>query len=220
MHNALRWRGSAAVMAVALAFAVMPADPAAAAKKQARPSFFNSTEVRSKNLKPFKKWTGAIKRYSKEKAKKSKKGCKSKKFNRCHYKQWRRFLKKLKGKDRLAQVKEVNRLMNKSRYITDKTNWGKKDYWASPGEFMARFGDCEDYAITKYLSLRRLGFKKKELRVVAVKDLNLKVGHAVLVVFLDGKTYLLDNQIKRLVETLPIRFTPTPTRARMGANRI
>ena len=41
--------------------------------------------------------------------------------------------------------------------------------------------------------------------VVAVKDLNLKVGHAVLVVFLDGKVYLLDNQIKQVVETNTVR---------------
>jgi len=73
--------------------------------------------------------------------------------------------------------------MNKAKYITDKNNWGRKDYWATPAEFMKNFGDCEDYAIIKYLSLRQLGFKESELRVVAVKDLNLKVGHAVLIVF-------------------------------------
>jgi predicted transglutaminase-like cysteine proteinase len=194
-----------AVPALALAFAVAPAGPSDAAKKQAVPSFFSSKEVRSSNLKPFKKWTRAIKRYSKEKARKSKKGCKSKKFNRCHFLQWKKFLKGLKKKKPLAQVKAVNRVMNKSKYITDKTNWGKKDYWASPGEFMARFGDSEDFAITKYLSLRRLGFTNKQLRVVAVKDMNLKVGHAVLVVFLDGKTYLLDNQIKQLVEAKSVK---------------
>jgi predicted transglutaminase-like cysteine proteinase len=187
-----------------LAMAMIAGPATVDAKKKASPSFFNSKEVKSSNLKPFKKWTGAIKRYAKEK-KKVKGSCKSKKFNKCHYANWQKFLKKTKGKDPLTQVKEVNRLMNKAKYITDKNNWGKKDYWASPGEFMARFGDCEDYAITKYLSLKLLGFKNDQLRVVAVKDLNLKVGHAVLVVFLDGKTYLLDNQIKQVVETKSVR---------------
>ena len=78
-------------------------------------------------------------------------------------------------------------------------------------EFMSRFGDCEDYAILKYLSLRRLGWKEKQLRVVAVKDLNLKVGHAVLVVlFTHPKTgqilpLLLDNQIKKIVAANKVR---------------
>ncbi len=205
LRKALRWRGMVAVTAVALAFAVGATDPAAAAKKQAVPSFFGSKETRSSNLKPFKKWKSAIKRYSREKAKAEKKKCKSKKFNKCHYDDWQKFLDKIRDKDRKTQVVEVNRLMNKAKYITDKTNWGKKDYWASPGQFMARFGDCEDYAITKYLSLKRLGFKNEELRVVAVKDLNLKVGHAVLVVFLDGKTWLLDNQIKKIIETKKVK---------------
>ena len=50
------------------------------------------------------------------------------------------------------------------------------------------------------MSLRMLGFKDEEMRVVAVKDLNLKVGHAILVVFVDDKTVVLDNQIKHLIE--------------------
>ena len=96
--------------------------------------------------------------------------------------------------------------MNKAKYITDKNNWGRKDYWATPGEFMANFGDCEDYAIIKFLSLKLLGFKDEDLRVVAVKDLNLKIGHAVLIVYWkdqkSGKTrrLLLDNQIKKVVD--------------------
>jgi len=95
--------------------------------------------------------------------------------------------------------------------VTDSSNWGRKDYWATPGEFLTRFGDCEDYAIVKYLSLRALGIPDKNLRVVAVKDLNLKTGHAVLmVIFKDKKTkknrYLvLDNQIKQVVDSRKIR---------------
>ncbi|MEE9317347.1 MAG: transglutaminase-like cysteine peptidase, partial [Rhodospirillales bacterium] len=98
-----------------------------------------------------------------------------------------------------------------AKYISDRTNWGRKDYWATPAEFMANFGDCEDYAIIKYLSLRNLGFREEELRVVAVKDLNLKVGHAVLVVvWKDPKTgkkrsLLLDNQIKKVVDSRAVR---------------
>ncbi|MBL6929786.1 MAG: transglutaminase-like cysteine peptidase [Rhodospirillales bacterium] len=201
-------KAAVAVLAVALVTsALVVTTPTHAAKAKPTASFFNSKEVRSKNMKPFKKWTAAVKRYSSEKgtAKKTKGSCKSKKFNKCHYETWIKFLVSIKKKDKLTQIKAVNKFMNKSRYITDKNNWGKKDFWASPGEFMARFGDCEDFAIAKFMSLRLLGFKNSEIRVVAVKDLNLKVGHAILVAFVDGKTYVLDNQIKQVIAAERVR---------------
>ena len=129
----------------------------------------------------------------------------------CSYDDWIKLLKTLEDKDPLVQLNEVNKWANKAKYITDSTNWGQNDYWATPAEFMSRFGDCEDYAILKYLSLRRLGWKENDLRVVAVKDLNLKVGHAVLVVFFKHpKTgqvlqLLLDNQIPSIANAASIR---------------
>lgn len=203
----IRWLPWAAVAAVAVAMVLLPADTAEAAKKK-RPavaSFFNSKEVRSSKLAPFKKWTSAIERYSKEMAKQKGTDCNSKKFNECHYAEWTKFLDGLRDKDKMTQVVEVNKYMNTRKYIEDPDNWGKKDYWATPGEFLARFGDCEDYAISKFLSLERLGFEDKEMRVVAVKDMNLKIGHAVLVVFMDGKVHLLDNQIKQVVDTTTVK---------------
>ncbi len=201
--------GSAAAI-LSLAFVLAVTVPAEAAKK-AKPSFFNSVEVRSSNLKPFKKWRSALKRYSLEKKSKKKVSCTSRRLNICNYGDWRGFINSLKGKDKLTQIRAVNFRMNKAKYITDRTNWGRKDYWATPAEFMANFGDCEDYAIIKYLSLRMLGFEEKELRVVAVKDLNLKVGHAVLVVFWENpktgkkRSLLLDNQIKKVVDARAVR---------------
>lgn len=172
---------------------------------QPKPSFFNSQEVESSNLKPFTKWTEALEKYAKENALVQKEGCNSAQFTTCHYVTWRKFLAGLVGKDKLTQITEVNTYMNKAKYIADEPNWNQKDYWASPGEFMAKFGDCEDYAIAKFLSLTLLGFDAESVRVVAVKDLNLKVGHAVLAVFLDGKVYILDNQITQVVEASSIR---------------
>jgi predicted transglutaminase-like cysteine proteinase len=96
-------------------------------------------------------------------------------------------------------------LINKAKYVSDDSNWNQKDYWNSPGEFMARFGDCEDFAIAKFVALEMLGFAQESKRVVAVKDLNLKVGHAILVVFLDGKILVLDNQIPQVIEASKVR---------------
>ena len=166
---------------------------------------FNTREVRSKNFKPFKKWTGAVERYSKEREAVKPGDCKEKVFNKCHFDKWTEFLKTLEGKDKMTQISEVNAFMNKARYITDPVNWGVKDYWATPGEFMAKFGDCEDYSISKFVSLKLLGFDDNDMRVVAVKDMNLKVGHAILAVYIDGKPYILDNQIKQVVDASTIR---------------
>jgi predicted transglutaminase-like cysteine proteinase len=182
----------------------LPAASLAAGKK-AVPSFFNSKEIRSSNLKPFKKWTGALKRFGTEELVRKKGSCKATRLNKCHYANWMKFLKGISKKDKMTQVREVNRFMNRAKYITDKNNWGKKDYWETPVEFMAKFGDCEDYAIAKYMSLRYLGFKDEEIRVVAVKDMNLKVGHAIMVVLLKGKVYVLDNQIKKVVDAKTVR---------------
>jgi predicted transglutaminase-like cysteine proteinase len=171
----------------------------------AAPSFFNSTETRSSDLKAFHKWTNMLERFTAEAASAQKGGCDSKKFTKCHYDDWTNFLRTVLDKDRMAQVVEVNRFMNKAKYTEDEPNWGQKDFWATPGEFFDRMGDCEDYAIAKFVSLLKLGFKPDQLRIVAVRDLNLKVGHAVLVVFLDGKTWLLDNQIQQVVEARNVR---------------
>jgi len=195
-------REAAALVAVALV-AFLSAGPATAAKV-AKPSFFNSKETQSTNLKPFKKWLKAVDRYTQERSKMAG-SCKATKMNKCHYNVWMAFLKKLAKKDKVTKIKEVNRYINQAKYVTDKNNWGKKDYWSSPGEFFSRFGDCEDYAIAKFLSLRLLGFKSGEIRVVAVKDLNLKVGHAIMVVYLKDKPYVLDNQIKQVVAAKTIK---------------
>jgi len=205
--EAMRFSRVLAAAAVAVAASQLFVAPGTAAAETARPSFFGSEEVRSDNLKPFAKWTNAIARYEEEKVKaaKTQGNCSSAQFNRCHYEQWVKFLVGLKDKDKLTQVQEVNAFMNRAKYVTDDVNWGEKDYWETPGEFIAKLGDCEDYAIAKFMSLRLLGFSDDALRVVAVKDLNLNVGHAILVVFLDGKVYVLDNQIKQVVEAARIR---------------
>ena len=55
-------------------------------------------------------------------------------------------------------------------YQTDDLVWGQKDYWASPAEMLGRGqGDCEDYAIAKYLFLLEMGIPPSRLRLIYVK---------------------------------------------------
>ena len=190
--------------AVIVALVAMPGPVDAAKKSKAKPSIFNSVEVRKKGLKPFPKWTGALERFIAE-GKKNEGECKPSRKNKCHYTTWSQMVDRLRDVDIYAKIKGVNDFMNKAPYVVDRMNWGVKDYWATPGQFFAKFGDCEDYAIVKFLSLRSLDVPSDMMRIFIVKDLNLKVGHAVLAINLQGKTYILDNQIKRIVESTRIR---------------
>ena len=185
---------------------MVSAAPALAATVQASKSFFNTVEVKKTTLKKFVKWTDAVSRYYAERAKNDG-PCSSTEFNKCHYTKWRAFIDELRANPPADVLTTVNRFLNppNRRYITDPINWGVKDYWEAPDEFFNKNGDCEDYAITKYMTLRDLGFPPEQLRIIVVKDLNLRISHAILAVFLDGKTYILDNQIKVVVEAKKIR---------------
>jgi predicted transglutaminase-like cysteine proteinase len=176
----------------------------AAAKAKAVPSIFGTVEVRKTNLAPFPKWTDALERFKQERTD-NRGPCKSSPERACHYKVWAKFINGAKDLDAKAQLQAVNDFMNRARYVVDQINWGVKDYWETPGQFFAKFGDCEDYAIAKYMSLRALGFEAAQMRIVVLQDLNLKVGHAVLAVEMDGQTWILDNQIKTVIEAGRIR---------------
>ncbi len=112
---------------------------------------------------------------------------------------WTAFLDSLRNKPRLVQLNAINQWANAKPYVEDYVNWKVPDYWATPGEFIARGGDCEDYAIFKYFSLVRLGLSPDDLRIVIVNDANLKVFHAVLAVRAEGTVWMLDNQLPQVV---------------------
>ncbi len=107
---------------------------------------------------------------------------------------WQSFLVTLEGKSAREQIEAVNTYANRRAYKTDKANYGTGDYWATPKEFLARGGDCEDFAIIKLLSLQKLGFNIDSLRMVVLIDTELRTPHAVLAVYIGGDVLILDNQ--------------------------
>ncbi|MCM2330431.1 MAG: transglutaminase-like cysteine peptidase [Pseudomonas sagittaria] len=84
--------------------------------------------------------------------------------------------------DEQAQLHAVNAFFNRSLlFIDDARTWQQIDYWATPVEALVKgAGDCEDYAIAKYLTLRRLGVPSDKLRITYVKALELNQAHMVL----------------------------------------
>jgi predicted transglutaminase-like cysteine proteinase len=106
---------------------------------------------------------------------------------------WLQLLGSLAGAPELEQVRAVHGFVNRWAYRSDLPNHGRSDLWAAPVEFFARSGDCEDYAIAKYVSLRRLGFAPERLRLVVLEDTARGIAHAVLAVYLGGEIWILDN---------------------------
>ena len=203
MAAAARFLAVAVLAALALSAVGAPAD-AARPKKVQYPSIFGSTERQYYAIRKFKKWTGALDRFLQGKAR-LKLPCDPKPYANCGLQFWQKFIKELEGKDRLEQITAVNDYMNKARYVRDPPNWNVKDYWETPFEFFDKQGDCEDYAIIKYLTLKFLGFKPRDMRIVVLKDLNLRIGHAVLVVYHKGRPLVLDNQTDEVVDAKRIR---------------
>jgi len=112
----------------------------------------------------------------------------------CQLDRWQGFLDQVRGADALERLAEINRYINRIHYRADQKNWGELDYWAAPGEFFARGGDCEDYAIAKYYSLKLLGFPTDRMRIVVLNDDMRRVAHAVLEVSLGDRQVVLDNR--------------------------
>lgn len=173
-------------LVLALALAML-----GAAAAQASPSVFGASETFSSNLGNFPKWRGVVERFNTEMA-----SCAQ---GECDKATWKKFLDSLRSYDLSTQTKTVHKRLNDKRYILDIVNWGVNDYWATPFQFMRKNGDCEDYAIGKYMVLKALGFPVDKMRIVVLMDLNLNLVHAVLVVDLDGQSLLLDNQIRSVV---------------------
>lgn len=107
--------------------------------------------------------------------------------------EWSAMVRSARGMDRASQLAVVNSFFNKFPYRTDLELYGKSEYWASPAEFLAHSGDCEDYAIAKFFTLKELGFSDRDLKVVAVYDTGRRIGHAILRANLSGQSYVLDN---------------------------
>lgn len=166
------------------------------------PPLFGAASVVSTDLSPFVKWTTVLAAARAEEARMTQ-PCQT--GESCKLQQWAGFIESLRSFDQWAQINEVNARMNGARYIEDIDNYGNTDYWATPGQFFERSGDCEDYAIAKFMTLRELGFTNEQMRIAIVHDTNLNLVHAVLVVYYQDVAYLLDNQISQVVRVDSIR---------------
>jgi len=98
--------------------------------------------------------------------------------------------------DGQARLETVNRVVNDAiRYTGDMEQHGVADLWSAPlATFASGRGDCEDYAIAKYVALRESGIAAEDMRVLLVRDLAVREDHAVLAVREGGRWMILDNR--------------------------
>ena len=103
-----------------------------------------------------------------------------------------------------ARLGEINRAVNLSiRATSDWSQYGVDDFWSAPLATIEKgAGDCEDYAILKYLALREAGISPDDLRLLIVSYPRRRTIHAILAVRLDGEWLLLDNLTMVMVNSL------------------
>lgn len=93
----------------------------------------------------------------------------------------------------------VNQFFNANvQFLNDIDLWQKNDYWATPLEMLSiGAGDCEDYSIAKYFTLKELGIDEDKLRITYVKATEIGQAHMVLTYFETKRSVplVLDNLI-------------------------
>lgn len=161
-------------------------------------NIFGTREEFSSDVQPFPKWTGVL---SKDVAHRQTMSalCGASRGVSCPMQRWQAVMDAAKALPEIQQLEVVNKEMNRSAYITDMVNWATNDYWETPYEFFTRDGDCEDYAIVKYMTLKALGIPTDTMRILILQDQNLNLMHSILIVRIDDTNYVLDNQIAQLV---------------------
>ena len=120
-------------------------------------------------------------------------------FARKRVADWQQLIDSSQNLPELEKLEKVNQFFNSNvLFIDDQALWGQEDYWATPLEMLSiGAGDCEDFSIAKYFTLKRLGVDEDKLRITYVKALQLNQAHMVLTYFENKRAtpLVLDNLI-------------------------
>jgi predicted transglutaminase-like cysteine proteinase len=106
-----------------------------------------------------------------------------------------------------ARLAEINSAVNFS--IRPASDWGQHgvaDFWSAPlATLRAGVGDCEDYAVLKYVALREAGIAPDDLRFLIVYYPRRRTNHAVVAVHLAEEWLILDNSTLIMVNSSDAR---------------
>jgi predicted transglutaminase-like cysteine proteinase len=126
------------------------------------------------------------------------------------------------GRTGRARVGWINRAVNLAiTPSSDEAQWGVADHWSPPFETLqTRRGDCEDYAIVKYVALLQAGLSQDDVKIVILQNLLPKEDHAALAARVDGQWLILDNRRLALVrDTMMVGSIPKFVLDEHGARR-
>jgi len=212
-HDGQRGRGSDAVRLAALPPSNVATDAPSAGMKDMKPvgkEPFGLFTFRAPEGMLWRKWRNIEADMAREQLT----------LNRCrtdaetcppHAAQFLRLIGAVNSKPGRAKLEEANRAVNMAiRYVSDYSQHGEADRWSAPlASFATAKGDCEDYAIAKYMVLREAGVAREDLQLVLVRDRAVRQDHAVLAARLDDRWLILDNRQSLLIEdSNASSFTP------------
>jgi predicted transglutaminase-like cysteine proteinase len=105
------------------------------------------------------------------------------------------------GRSGIARVGLINRAVDLAiKPTSDQAQWGVAEHWSPPLETLKTHrGDCEDYAIIKYVALLQAGLSHDDVKIVILQNLLPREDHAVTVARVDGQWLILDNRRLALV---------------------
>jgi len=114
----------------------------------------------------------------------------------------------LANKNSSKPVKERKKLdlsndfFNRIKWISDQDHWGREDYWATPIEMLGtNGGDCEDFSIAKYFTLKDINVSTAKMRITYVKALAYNQAHMVLAYYAypSADPLIMDNINMRIL---------------------
>jgi len=126
------------------------------------------------------------------------------------------------GRSGRARVGLINRAVDRAiSPVSDEAQWGVPDHWSAPFETLqSGRGDCEDYAIVKYLALQEAGIPAGDLKIVVLKNAFPNEAHAVVAARVDDQWLILDNRTLTLVRDMDLtRATPELMLDQQGVRR-
>jgi len=136
-------------------------------------------------------------RFNKEFLKKAEEKCG--KEGPARFTAWENLIHNDKSPSDREKLKKANHFFNSQiRFVSDIDLWGVQDYWATPIEFLCKkSGDCEDFAIAKYFTLKAMGVAEEKLNITYVKAIQYNIAHMVLTYYSEpgAEPLVLDNLI-------------------------
>ncbi len=109
---------------------------------------------------------------------------------------WQDLINDDQSTNALEMLVKVNDFFNQQEFISDLLLWKQRDYWATPIEFLAQNGgDCEDFSIAKYITLKKLGIDEDKLNLTYAKAVELDQAHMVVTYYAHpgSEPLILDN---------------------------